>query len=171
MVETNSGSQLPIKTSVVSILSGKLCLGPLPKLDELSALRSCGVTHLVTLQTQSELQGDLQLAMQKAALKWIWMPFQIRTPLAEAEQAFLQQYLTSFKKILNQTGYLYLHCDSECKRSMLFVLAFCHYLGLSAGDGFRLLHQLDPVRCLQISPGERRWAQQLGESVKLSHPL
>ncbi len=171
MAETNSDSQVLPHTAAVSVLSGKLCLGPLPKLDELSTLKSCGVTHLVTLQTQSELNSSLQLSIQDAALKWIWMPFEIRIPLAEAEQAFLQQYLISFKKLLNQSGFLYLHCDSACKRSLLFVLAFCHYLGLSAGDGFRLLHQLDSKRSRQLSPTERHWAQQLGESVKLSRQL
>ncbi|MCW8090393.1 hypothetical protein [Alteromonas sp. ASW11-130] len=171
MSEANDGVQTSFQNSVVSILNGKVCLGPLPALNELSLLASHGITHLVTLQTQQEMEPTLKSAMQHAELKWLWMPFHVRTPLVEAEQAYLQQYLISFKKVLNQAGALYLHCDSECKRSLLFVLAFSHYLGLSAGDGYRLIHQLDNLRCRHLSPSERYWAQQLGESVKLSRQL
>ncbi|MCW8109511.1 hypothetical protein OPS25_13455 [Alteromonas ponticola] len=171
MSETNDDVKASVHHSVVSLLNGKVGLGPLPALSDLNSLTSCGVTHLVTLQTEDEMEAGLQTAMLDASLKWLWMPLHIRTPLAEAEQAYLQQYLISFKKILNQSSFLYVHCDSNCKRSLLLVLAFCHYQGLSAGDSYRLIHRLDAPRCRHLTQSERRWAEQLGESAKLSRQL
>ncbi|NMH60518.1 hypothetical protein [Alteromonas ponticola] len=168
MSETIDGADSPLQYAMVSLLNSKLCLGPLPALDELNTLSARGVTHLVTFQTEEEIAPTLRSAMQTAALNWLWMPYQVHSPLTETEQGFLQQYLVSFKKIVTQSSQLYLHCDSSCKRSLLFVLAFCHYLGLTSGDSYRLLHYLDRKRTYQLTSSEQRWAQQLGESVKLS---
>lgn len=152
---------------LVSVGSGALALSPRPKLKDLPALRTAGMTHVVTLLTENEGALQVGAAATRAGLSWIWIPLHGAAVPDSTRTAELRQVLRELCELIEAGNKLFVHCSAGIHRTGMFGYALLRRLGLNADAARAKLAELRQVTAEGVGLDRLAWGDAL---VSNDHP-
>ncbi|QPG05089.1 hypothetical protein IT774_13250 [Salinimonas marina] len=145
---------------------GRVAVGPRPGKQDMATMQRAQVSHVGSLQTSAEDSHEVAAITEKAGLQWLWMPIDISVTTRAADVSMLQQYLHATGKLLANGASIYLHCDTDQHRCLLFTYALLHHLRLPSASAYSALHSLQSHGTNSLLRKDLAWAADLGESVR-----
>ncbi len=152
----------PVNIAWFTLGVGRICLGKKPDDNYLKQLAQSGVTHLATVQTSAESGRSYEAKAEASGLAWVWLPFDIAQGATPNEEAYIKQYLTELKALLNEGASIYLHCDGTQQRCSLLLYALCLNKGMSTSSAYSVLHSFGKNAANQLPRGALEWAAAIG---------
>ena len=145
---------------------GRVTIGPRPQEQDMPTLQQAQASHIGSLQTSAEDSHGVAELTEKAGLQWLWMPIDMSITSRAADVSMLQQYLHETGKLLANGASIYLHCDSDQHRCLLFTYALLHHLRVPSSSAYSALHSLQSQGTNSLLRKDLAWAADLGESVR-----
>jgi protein-tyrosine phosphatase len=153
---------------LVSVGAGAAALTHRPKLKALPAMRAAGVTHLVTLLSESEGASAVGAAAQAAGLEWIWLGL----PNAQRPEPPLRDdiaaALAALSTLIASGAHVAVHCSAGIHRTGMFGYVLLRTCGLVPEAAAETLAMLRPATAEGV--GDRRrlaWAEELAAAALL----
>jgi len=162
--QTNIADNLPA-LAWFSLKAGKICLGKKPTEDTYKTLKSVGVTHLATVQTDDENASAIRDNALIAGLEWLWLPFLHPSAESPTDDVHLHQYLHELSQMLADGACIYLHCDGSQHRCRLLFYALCHYCHVPSNSAYNALHSFGAHSANGLARSELQWAAELGQTA------
>jgi protein-tyrosine phosphatase len=126
-VQPDRRSDLKLDIHWTTIGAGRLALWHRPGRRHFSALHQVGVTHLVTLLSESEGARTIGDQARAAGIGWIWLPLQgAKEPPAGVRPA-LDAGLAEASNLLDQGASLLIHCSAGIHRTGMFAYALLRH--------------------------------------------
>lgn len=150
--------------TLVSIGDGALALTHRPKLKTVPALRTLGVTHLVTLLAEREGARQIGDAATAAGLTWIWAALEGGGVPSEARTAELRVVLAELARVIAGGGRVVVHCSAGIHRTGMFGHALLRQLGLSAEEARGKLAELRSVTAEGVGDDRLAWGDALADA-------
>jgi protein-tyrosine phosphatase len=152
----------PVETAqgftFVAIGAGSLAIGHRPGVRAIRRFPAAGITHVVTVLTETEGARTIESAVRTAGLEWIWLALGSTKNLPARGKREVRVALAEIAAALAAGGRLYLHCSAGLHRTGMISAALLFHLG---HDEERVRAMIAAMRALTASEmGQARldWA-------------
>lgn len=146
----------------IPVLQGHLAIGHRPKIKIIKSFRNLGVTHVLTLLSESEGAEDIGKEVQGAGIDWIWLPFHSADPPSEDRRAAVIKTFDVVRAALDSHARIYVHCSAGIHRTGMITYAFLRYVGFSAENAMTTLSRLRQVTAEGVGDDRKHWGEQFG---------
>lgn len=138
---------------------GGLAIGHRPALRSLKKLRAAGVTHIATILSQPENPGAIGAAARDAGLEWVWINLGSTKNLPARGKPEIREALQSLSIILENGGWIYLHCSAGIHRTGMISAALLFFLGHDEPVVLECLKALRAVTADGVGAERLDWAK------------
>lgn len=145
----------------VKVSGGKLSLGPRPKEKTIAQMPWYGVTHVFTLQAQTEKAVTIGTLVEKHLMNWLWFPMASADLPSNEKQRELLQLFGKIREALSEGAAIYVHCAAGIHRTGMIAYGLLRYLGYSESDADKLLLQLRSETAHGVGEERKAWATRL----------
>jgi len=145
----------------VALGGGMLAITHRPRLVSLPAMKSLGVTHLVTLLSRREGASAVGVAARAAGLEWIWVDLANADPPPPARDGELAKALLDIAGFLHGGAAVVIHCSAGIHRTGMFTYALLRATGLSGDDARLALARLRTHTAEGVGEHRLSWAEHL----------
>ncbi len=157
------------KTTSIShrmdVLDGSIIIGHRPGIRAIKALGRKGVTHLVTLMSESEGATSIGEAVREENIRWIWFSMKTGNPLGKKRIPELKRLFIEIADALNSGGMVYVHCSAGIHRTGMIVYAFLRRSGFPENQAHDMLNALRLVTAESVGEERLAWGDRLAESM------
>lgn len=150
--------------NLVPVGGGELALTHRPKKKDVPALRAVGVTHVVTLLTESEGAKEIGALVANAGMAWLWCP--LRGADVQATVHEVGPALAGAASALSVGGVLVVHCSAGIHRTGMFGYALLRCVGLDAVEAVAKLRLLREVTADGVGDERIRWGDHIAELLR-----
>jgi hypothetical protein len=142
--------------------AGRLSLWHRPGKRAFAALRDAGVTHLVTLLSESEGGRAIGEQAQAAGLSWVWLPMAgAKEPEGDARRA-LEDGLGGVSAILDGGGSVLIHCSAGIHRTGMVAFALLRQRGLGRDEALAAIGEARAHTRDGVEEQHLRWGEEIG---------
>ncbi|WP_289364743.1 protein-tyrosine phosphatase family protein [Alteromonas arenosi] len=146
----------------VKVLDGRLAIGPRPKEKVVQRMHWYGVTHIFTLQAQSEKAEVIGSMAQARGLDWLWFPMASAVPPEEARENELRRLFETAQSVLQRGGGIYLHCAAGIHRTGMMAYALLRFIGQSHDKAMATLGECRTETFEGVGAERIAWAERFG---------
>lgn len=146
---------------LISIGAGAVAIGHRPKVRLLPALKTAGVTHLVTLLSEREGALALGSAARAAGLEWIWVDLPNGQEPSPERRQDIAAALTGLAGLIQDGARVVIHCSAGIHRTGMFSYALLRVCGLDPDAAMSTLARLRAVTAQGIGEQRVSWAEDL----------
>lgn len=151
---------------LVNIGAGAVAVTHRPKVKLLQAMRSVGVTHLVTLLSKREGALVMGSAAKAAGLEWIWVELangQQPPPLRHHE---IVAALMTLITVIRNGAKVVIHCSAGIHRTGMFTYALLRACDLDPDEARSTLTRLRTATAEGVGEQRLAWAEDLAATVR-----
>ncbi len=142
----------------IPLAGGRYAVGPRPRLKALPEMAAVGVTHVLTLLSDSEGAERVGRVVTDAGMSWLWLPFRSADPPGEERDEQIDAVLRTVFAALRDGGFVYCHCAAGVHRTGMVTFAFLRQTGLSTELARSKLAQLRQITADEVGDHRLRWA-------------
>jgi protein-tyrosine phosphatase len=146
----------------VPVACGAIALGHRPRKRSLAAMRSAGLTHVVTLLAESEGAREVGDAVVAAGLEWIWVPLRGADPPPPESDDALREKFDLIERALCGGGHILIHCSAGIHRTGMFAYGLLRHLGSPPEVARSTLAQLRPLTAEGVGDARLEWGDRMG---------
>jgi len=150
---------------LVSIGAGAVAITHRPKVRLLPAMKSAGVTHLVTLLSEREGALALGNAARAAGLEWIWVDLPNGQQPPPGRRQDIVTALTDLSGLVHDGARVVIHCSAGIHRTGMFSYALLRACGLDPDAAMATLTRLRAVTAQGIGEQRIAWAEDLAAAT------
>lgn len=151
---------------LVSIGAGALAVTHRPRVRQLPAMRSTGVTHLVTLLSRREGALDIGSAARAAGLDWIWVELANGQQPPPPRHQEIVTALTTLVPLLHNGAKVVIHCSAGIHRTGMFTYALLRACDLDADEAMASLARLRAATADGVGAQRLGWAEDLAAAAR-----
>ena len=151
----------------IAVLEGQIAIGHRLKKTDLALAKTQGVTHIVTLISESEGALEVQKVTEQQALNWLWLPFENARPPDSVRQDEFRRHFSELQALLEDGAYLYLHCSAGIHRTGMVTYALLRYMNFNAAEAFATLKALRELSSQEVGSDRLYW----GDSFAPDHAV
>lgn len=144
-----------------SVGGGRLTVGPRPKFKAIQGFPSQGVTHLLTLLSESEGAKDLEKHARLAGVEWLWLPFKNGDPPSKDRLPEIVAFYQKLSGVLSLGGSVLVHCAAGIHRTGMITFGFLRFLGLSSEEAKAALFVMRKETGEGVGELRTTWGEQL----------
>ena len=154
-----------LQLNPVPVNGGTIAIGHRLKAKVLEDVIEQGVTHIVTLISESEGALDVQKAVADTGLEWLWLPMENAKPPDESRTSEIRQFFSKLNALLEDGAYLYLHCSAGIHRTGMITYALLRYMAKNSAESFDILKTLRELSSQEVGLERLLW----GDSFAADH--
>lgn len=145
----------------VKVLDGAIAIGHRPKVKTMENMAFLGVTHVLTLLSESEGARKIGHTVRRAGLEWIWLPLPSADPPGPERTREIVETFREWETALQERGAVYVHCSAGIHRTGMITYGFLRYLGHNEQEARQLLADMRSETIHGVGNHRLQWGNSL----------
>ncbi|WP_171166483.1 tyrosine-protein phosphatase [Streptomyces sp. I05A-00742] len=152
--------------SPVRVGAGAVAVVHRPKVKLLPALKTAGVTHLVTLLSKREGALTMRSAARAAGLEWIWVQLANGQRPPPRQHHEIVTALTTLAPLVRDGATAVVHCSAGIHRTGMFTYALLRACDLDAPEALSALTRMRAATAEGVGGQRLAWAEELAAAAR-----